>query len=130
MKAIIFLLFFLNISLIHAQNKFKDISDKRLEISKFVFDEVLDKNTFNSSIVTKNIFKRRDLTIYSIKTYSPHALLNIAIFYKKKVKLFCIEDKTDIKKPISFLKENNISNDNLKIIEQKIQNKFTPIQDL
>jgi len=115
------LVFFLFTSLFYSQNKYKDISNKRIEISKFVFDEVLDQNTFNGSIVTKIIFKNHNFTIYSIKTYSPHALLNISIFYRNKMKLFCIEKEENIKEILSFLKKHNISEDILQKVNDQIR---------
>jgi len=115
------LIFFLSTSLFYSQNKYKDISNKRIEISKFVFHEVLDQNTFNSSIVSKIIFKNHNITIYSIKTYSPHALLNIIVFYRNKIKLFCIEKEENVKDVLSFLKRNKVSEDTVQKINKEIQ---------
>ncbi|MBD3906421.1 hypothetical protein NAL32_19795 [Chryseobacterium sp. Ch-15] len=117
---LVFFLFF-SVSLFYSQNKYKDICNKRVEISKFIFDEVLDGNTFNSSIVTHKIFKNQNLKIYSIKTYSPHAYLNIGIFHKKKIELYSIEDDDDIKKILLFLKGKNVSINELKQIENIIR---------
>jgi hypothetical protein len=118
---LVFFLFLTNTSLFYSQNKYKDILNNRIEVSKFVFDEVLDENTFNSSLVTRKIFKGQNIVIYSIKTYSTHASLNIGVFYKKKVKLFCVEEEKDIKKFLSFLTEINVSKYNLRLIEDKIR---------
>jgi hypothetical protein len=115
------LVFFLFTSLFYSQNKYKEISNKRIEISKFVFDEVLDPNTFNSSIVTKIIFKNHNFTIYSIKTYSPHALLNISVFCRKKMKLFRIEKEENINEVLLFLKQKSISEDILQKVNKEIR---------
>lgn len=128
MKLILVFLFFLtNTSLFYSQNRYKDISNNRIQVSKFVFHEVLDENTFNSSLVTRNIFKDKNIAIYSIETYSAHATLNIGIFYKRKVKLFCVEEEKDIKKILSFLTKINVSKCNLRLIEDKIRISFLAV---
>lgn len=121
MKYLIFFLLFVNLSLFYSQNKYRDISNNRNEISKFIFNEILDKNTFNSSIVTKSIFKNEGLKIYSIKTYSPHSALTVCVFFKNNLKLFCIEEEKDIEELLSFLTKNNVPANNLNIIENKIR---------
>lgn len=115
---IIFLIFS---NVFYSQNKFNDISCNRIKISKFVFGEILDNNTFNSSLVTKDIFHNSNLKVYTIKTYSPHAILNVCIIYKKKVNLFEIKRCEDIDEISLFLLRKNISSDISKNIESKIK---------
>ena len=61
MKFLVLVFVFCNTVLFYSQNKFKEISRNRIKISKFVFGEILDNNTFNSSLVTSLIFKNKYL---------------------------------------------------------------------
>jgi hypothetical protein len=120
MKFVI-VIFFIFFNSFHSQNRFRDISNNRIKISKFVFSEILDNNTFNSSLVTRIIFKNNNIKVYSVETYSPHSILNICIIHKKKLHQFKIERKEDIAEISSFLIKNNTSNDVVQDIVNKLK---------
>lgn len=117
----ILLIFFVFSNLFYSQNKFKDISNNRITISKFVFDKILEINTFDSSLVTRIIFKNNNIKVYSVKTYSPHSILNVCIIYKRKMTLFEIKRNEDLEDILIFMTKNNISNDISNNIKTKIK---------
>lgn len=67
------------------------------------------------------IFRNHNLTIYSIKTYSPHDVLTVGIFYRKKMKLFRWENEENVEEVLSFLKEHNLGEESLQKINEEIR---------
>lgn len=117
----VFLVLFLFPALIYSQNRYKDISNRRVKISRYVFSRILDQNSFDSSIMSRVIFKRHNLAIYSIETYSPHDIPIICIFYGSKMQLFRVESDENVKEILSFLKDNNICESILQKVNDEAQ---------
>lgn len=120
MRILILLLSFISQIYLN-QNTFKDISRNREKISKVLFKKILDHNTFNSSIVTRILFKKKNIRVYYISTFSPHAYVNVVIIDRKRVEIFELREKENISKLLCSLNQKYfIKKSDLLDIENKL----------